>query len=1382
MNIRPKTVRRLLILAAAAVVIAGTVGVAFTARRHARETQIAEARSLGLTAYSTRDYPRALEQLNKYILSRPNDVAALYTLGCARMAVETPNREYLFEARLRFGQLLVIEPTHLPASLKLLEVYEQTNQLGEMLTLADKVLARVPSEPTAMRFRAIALTRLNKPAEARKAWAALVALTPDDLNAHSQLLTSMRQDGVAAEDVIAYAQSIVDQHPSDARFQIPLATAYRDAGDEAKSLAVLKSLAAKPPAQPEAVLELVSMLDRARAFDDAQRVLERAADSFKSSMLSAALVQRLWQSGRSDQVISLTDKLLADGRVQPTVLALRALSLASLDRRAEATRLISELAAGDTAAGRAWSEALRVEFSPTPLTPPEKVEALSRAIGRDPGNGIVYTWLARALMQIGETDQAARCYREAAQLLPSWPTPCIELAQAMLDVRRTQDAISAAKTAYLRSPTAAATQVQVARVRFASLEQQFDPQEQKQLLQFVAALRTQFDTEATLLPIHIALLAREGNRAQAQELIRTSLAKKPDAAAIVSLYQVDRQYSLDQADAILRHARDASRLSPQLATLYAADLLSRGKTGDAAALVTLVAQRAETAPDAALAEARIRSMLGDAGAAASWRAVVNRFPNDLSLQTAALDEATTIVNDRTFHAQLIDRVRALTGEDALSWRIEQAKFLAASENPDDTRQAMTIASDLVRQQPLRTDLRVLLGRVLTRLDSRATALEHLRTAYDQAPSDPSIGLELVDAFIQLGRMSDAQAVLKRVAALDITDASIRNRVARVMVDNGMTTELIAMLKRCRERQFLDTAGSLLLAETLWANEQADAAATLFDELTTRDTSPAVLASAAAFKRESGDVAAAGALLERIPAASATPAARYYAVARYHAKFGEIEASRDSFARAIAEPTADANMVRDAISVECAAHSLAGAKKLLDLGQQRFPNHPALARAGVELATMQAGAGTGAVESLIAALSASPDGKPEADALRAVLDARKSGTVTPELATRLVDLANRYPSALELQREAIGACIAVNQSGPAVAIAHRLAGRSAARADMLELSAQTLARFGQWNSARKVAEQWKSLVPQSPREPDLLLAAIAQASGKPAVSLQLSDAYAASFEPRTDLPNIAARAAALVDAGRDGECFTFLNPWIGDDVSVRAIWLNAVLAGGVDQAFARLETVAKLLPADAAVERAAAAAACLNLSERTEDPATTRLGLSLLESPAPAFATEQVRILRAELHRAAGDTASAERELRSLIAEVPKSARARNSLAYLLVSQSRNLDEALQLSNEAALAMPDRASVIDTQARALFAQGDLAGASLRFVEALRLDPSYLDALVGLATVRHQQGNEREAVALITQIDQLLANDRRRYVPAHLRGELRVIRQAVSTLRE
>src|SRR5437763_15905042 len=110
MNIRPKTVRRLTILLAACVLIAaaGASVLYYSHRSKARQEQA--ARTEGLDAFQSENYPLALEKLRGYVGKHPTDFDAMYALAVSRSRVETANGRHLLDAKSLFEQLHAERP------------------------------------------------------------------------------------------------------------------------------------------------------------------------------------------------------------------------------------------------------------------------------------------------------------------------------------------------------------------------------------------------------------------------------------------------------------------------------------------------------------------------------------------------------------------------------------------------------------------------------------------------------------------------------------------------------------------------------------------------------------------------------------------------------------------------------------------------------------------------------------------------------------------------------------------------------------------------------------------------------------------------------------------------------------------------------------------------------------------------------------------------------------------------------------------------------------------------------------------------------------------------------------------------------------------------
>lgn len=1388
-NLRPKTIRRLLIVAAVVGLAGASVGVAYLMHRRSNDAQVALARQNGLTAFDQGNYAAALPELRTAVAARPDDVDVQFALAAAQISLDTQSRGALVEARSRLEQLLRLSPKHDRARHKLLDIYERIGVSREMLSLADEILTTAPTDVAALRGRALALSRLEQRTAALPAWKAYVAAAPDDVRGQLQLIAAMRQAGATPEAVVAHARQLADAHGTDPRYRMPLAEVLRDAGRDAEGLAILRSLAATPPTDETTLIELVAALDRARAFEEAERLLIRAADTLGSnagSAVSTALVERLWRSGKTAQVIDLTDRLLAAGRRDASVLAVRALALSAVGRREDAKPLIAELAARrDEPTATAWTAALSTEFAATPLAPADRLKALRDATQRDPSNTIARLWLARALAAADESDAAAVQYREVAQRAPSWATPCIELADVMRAAGRSNDAIVAAKAALLRAPASGAAQVIAARVRFDSLDLNTDPAEPTALLTFVAALRQQLPTEPTLAPMHVTLLARTGQLAEAQALVQSLLTSTTSAALLSDLYAVDRRHSLGQADAIVAKAATAGLVTPELLYRRALDMLADGKSADAISLVQQ--QSAAHAGDVAwaLLDARFRTRAGDPSAADAWGKLLAAHANDPRVLAATIDENAPLAGGRSAKAELIDRLHTLNGGDATDatpHRIRRAVFLADSPDPQDVRAALTLATELVRQQPGRSELRVLLARTLVKLDNTTTALEHLRAASELSPADVAVALELASLLRREGRLDEALPVLRRIASLDAGfDATRRIQVAAELLDVGLPDVAADMLGRAAKRQPLDVAGTLAYAESLRASGKLEAANVVFATISEASlTSPATLAAAARFARSGGRDAQASTLVARLSALPAS-ADRDRALARFHAAFDEVDAARSAYAAAIAQAT-DASIACEAASFEMSRNAIANVDTVLRAAESRFAGDAGVRRLRTELtARQQAAASPQAMGDLIASLAADPSRKAEADALVALRDARIAGASTPALADAVTRLAGRNPANVDLASLAIEANLSVGRLEAAGMLANRLAADHATRADAQSIASRALLASGQRSAARRAAERWRAIEPTAARDADTLLATIALADRDAKRAATILAPYTGTIDvARPADEAIAATTARMLAAnGERDRAFALLAPALADRAMFRAAWLE--LANHPVTAIVRLTELAAATPAQGADdERVRLAGACLNLASAGVDGAAT-LGLQVID---PAAATPRVRLLRGELLRATGDLVSAERMLRDALRLTPDDAGVKNSLAYVLIAGTQPIsnvraEEACRLAREAMTQRPQAADVRDTLARAEWAAGRTDQAARSFREALRIDPNSLDALVGLASLHAATGQRADANAMMPEIDRRLAGVS---TPSHLRRDLRTLRESLTSLRD
>ncbi len=425
MNVNPKTVRRVMVLIAGAVLIVGVLAGVYVVRQRQIAAKYQGYREAGLASFAAEDYAATLKHLKPYIGKHRGDRDALFAYATSRSRVEEPDAKHLSEGITTFQLLREVEPESPRVRHALLELYTKGYRHTEAIELADKVLAGNPDDVAALRAKAVALGHLRKFDEAITVAEHLNDVNPTDFDGQQITYRLYARGEKPPAEVIARAEAMRAKHPNDPRFELLLAIAYGQAGDNERALALLRGAAERTPGDPQFVRQLSMMLDRNHMFAESQALLDRTVAKHPDPQLRAILVQRLWQNGYAKEAAQrVKDVDPASPASDSTLLALRALALYHLDQTEEAKRIVDALGNRKTdGKALAWATALAARFANPQPDPRTQIAQYRAALTRDPDNGIIRYMVGEAYERLGESEPALAAWRVAAELEQSWSLP-----------------------------------------------------------------------------------------------------------------------------------------------------------------------------------------------------------------------------------------------------------------------------------------------------------------------------------------------------------------------------------------------------------------------------------------------------------------------------------------------------------------------------------------------------------------------------------------------------------------------------------------------------------------------------------------------------------------------------------------------------------------------------------------------------------------------------------------------------------------------------------------------------------------------------------------------------------------------------------------------
>lgn len=1358
-DIHTRRKRRFAILVTIILLIAGGVVALIYARQWQRAQQDQHQRAVGIEAYENGEYMDAIRALGGYIQRVPDDTEALHLFAQANLKLPSPTGGQVGQAMNALIRVTQLDPKNIEAAEQLLEIYKLSNQDDEALRLSERVLADDPGNVTALTSRAIALARLNRPAEALQATSGALEQDPDNVALHLLLIQLRYQLGDVPDDLLRYAAELREKNPEDPRYEMMLGYAYALSGDDSQALRWLRSAADRPIDDPHFAFMLVSVLDTAKLYEESLTVLTRIASSANEGGLLTEMTRRLFEAQRYDELTERLNELQPDlGEPRPEDLALRAMALYHMDRRDDAAAVVAELQSrqGQPTAP-VWATVLEQVYAQPRRPVPQTVEVLNQALQTMPGNAYLHAFLGDAYASMGDTERALASWRRAAEERPSWGGVRVLLAKTLLNTGQPDEALAFAEEAMLRQPGSVDAAVTLIRARAATLTES-DRAGAERLLTMIDEVQQAAPGEPQTLLLRVATLAQTGQKDAAAAAVR-ELIDRPEPLPqplLLQLAEVSARHELGLESEIYARAEQAAGKTADLAMARARRLAREGRVDEGLALLETGLQNADeaTAGEWRLAIATYLDAAGEPGAAEAWISLADDYPDNVRLQLAAL-RASSVREDRAFTGRVIDRLQKLMGEKAVTFRIERARWLLESPNPErDAATAAALLREVIADAPRRLEPRIMLVRALERLDRLQVAVRELRATDQAIPGSPIVQLELARLYQELKQFPNAREALDQVADSDHATSEQRRTAAVLLARQGDELRAIEVLEGLAASPGgIDEEGRLLLASLYSRTGKLQQAERVAQDLLANEPSAAALAFSLQLYHALGQQANVDRVLQQLDASSLPEESKRQVRAAFLARTGDRDQAAEVLRAAAEASPEDAEAWNRLVAFQLAGGDADGALATAEAAAARLPDNASLRDLRNHADLVRASIGDESLRSLVLMLvnANERDRKLAVEALRAADAEAQTPEALAARASKLRTLANQNQGVLALQVAAARALLEADQPQAAEEIASRAARAFPTAAEPAWLLTESLRVQGRWLDVLGAAGEWRNRSINNPQAPDLMIVEAKLRLGQVSDTLQRLQPYLrqAMADPIGNADIMSRYLRALVANGRTDQATDLILPLIPQSKAYRLLAMQVAGEQIADGAAASrwLDEVTRAMSPGDATERMMLAQSWWNLSQRVPDPAFTQRARAVVdELTGGEDASATAWHMRGVMAEQAGQSDAAEAAYRQALQRDPNLALTQNNLAMLLINRDGDTAEALALAEAAVAAQPRNTAFLDTLALVQAKAGQYDAAIQTINRAIQLEPAQPAWQETLANILEAAGRTDEAEQL------------------------------------
>ncbi|HEY8665402.1 MAG TPA: tetratricopeptide repeat protein, partial [Tepidisphaeraceae bacterium] len=1002
------------------------------------------------------------------------------------------------------------------------------------------------------------------------------------------------------------------------------------------------------------------------------------------------------------------------------------------------------------------------------------------ALTRSPKNAIIHYMCGESYAMLGETETALYHWGMAADLATSWAVPHIMMAQTLLSSGRAEQAMGHAREAYGRM-NSVTTAVLLMQCSFAQLDPSDLDGARRLLPDMEKVQKAVAGGEPQTLAMYATLLARTGDKTRAAEVINQAIGnvKQLNAGNVARLVKVSREFGLGLEQKVLDAVEQAAGITPQIAAERAGMMAAEGK---AAAGLEYLQKAAGEKPSSEwqMVIARYRDSINDPQATKDWVAIGDDPQNqkDLGVQNLVL-EAGPAWKDREFMARTVERVKALTGEAGISWRLAKARLLLmGGDDEKSSQEAVGLLSDITRTSPQLVRPHLLLAQALKNIGKRPAAVEELTAAAKLSPASAEIAIELARELQQQGRSQDAFNYLMTASKRPSLGFKERYQIAVELGNGGFNREAIAMLRSIPNGAGSDTLRSLMLADLARRSGQLDDAKAEYDKLMadlpgSSALARTVIAAAADFYASQGKMDEAKAAIGKLP--RATPGVPEMMLATLNERYVGREQALAGFMAATVAAPKDASAWQQLAAFYLRIGEFGKAISAAEEGLKQTENDPELEAIRKTARPLITFAEAAQYAQLIDAASRAPLNKTAQGTLAILLDASKQAEPREQTIAKLETLANGDPRFLPLQMILVQWYAQAGRMDDALAKATYLIDAFPNSAEVAELNCDVHAAKRDWDGMLLVAKAWKERSKGDSMGADGVIARGYLEQGKAELAAQQLAPYEAVLkkDPDRHAAVVLNYARALLRLNRAAEAAALMKPRL-DSPAWRLRWLS--LSGSaptsLQSAAAWIQAVAPSIGADAFDEQVALANAWLEAGKTFNDRGAYKKSLEVVKPVILAKGVKEETLttglqIQGWAAERGGDMGLAEESYRQVLSHDGHLPAVQNELAFLLLlkNDAAVLPEALELMHHALAQAPKVATFWDTQAQIELKMGKKDDAVKSWEKARELEPGNVETLIALAGAYVQAGKAAKAGVVVDEIGNLLGASR-----APLSGEL------------